>query len=102
MGRPMMPAKMRELCKAQTVPALKKLARLMEDDEQPGNVQLQAATALLDRAWGKPQQQIDVDVEHKTTFVDVLRRAAVLEAEDEAAKAKLIDVEVTDIEPEEA
>ena len=90
-----MPSQMRDLCRCQTKRAIKTLSDLMEDIEQPGNVRVTAANTLLDRAWGKAAQSIEVEVT-KRTFVDVLRRAAVLEAEDQAAQARLIDGEVLD------
>jgi len=89
-----MPKAMRNLCKARTREAIDTLSTLMNDDTQTGAVRVTAANSLLDRAWGRAPQQIDVDIEVKTTFVDVLRRAAEIEKEREAT---LIDITPDDI-----
>ena len=86
-----MPEKLRELCRARTREAVVTLSEIMNDKKQPAAARVTAASALMDRGWGRPSQQIEVDVEHKLTFVDLLKRAAVLEKEDEA---KLIEGEV--------
>ncbi len=42
-----------------TVEAVDALVAIMRDPNAPAAVQLQAATAILDRAWGKPKAQIE-------------------------------------------
>lgn len=77
-----MPKKLRELCRARTREAVATLSEIMNDQTQPGAARIAAATALLDRAWGRPQASVHVEAEVKTSFVDVLRRVAEIEKED--------------------
>jgi hypothetical protein len=51
-----------DLAKNYTHDALKTLVAIMEDDEKPASARVSAATAILDRAWGKPAQTADVTV----------------------------------------
>jgi hypothetical protein len=87
-----MPKKLRELCKARTKEAVDTLSEIMNDASQPGPARVTAATALMDRAWGRPQASLHVETEVKTTFIDVLRRAAEIEKEREAEAAQMIDI----------
>jgi hypothetical protein len=56
------PADIRSLARAHTDSALLTLARIMSNDEAPHAARVSAATALLDRGWGKPQQTVDMTV----------------------------------------
>lgn len=47
------------LARVHTHRAIEVLAEIMEDDEAGRQVRLNAAVALLDRGWGKVQQNID-------------------------------------------
>jgi hypothetical protein len=57
-GRPKTLSGIQELARDYSQPALEKLVRLMQQGK-PHAVQLSAATAILDRAWGKPMQPLE-------------------------------------------
>lgn len=56
------PLNIRSLARAHTQTALKVLASIMTDKESPQPARVAAATALLDRGWGKPKQDVGLDV----------------------------------------
>jgi hypothetical protein len=45
-----------------TEDAIKTLKSVMKDESKPAAARVGAAIAILDRGWGKPQQQIDANV----------------------------------------
>ena len=55
-GRPVIPAEIKEMARAASVPALEKAIKLMESPDE--NVALRAINTVLDRAWGKPAQDV--------------------------------------------
>lgn len=55
------PTDIRSLARAHTETALRVLAGIMEQDSAPHAARVSAATALLDRGWGKPLQSIEVE-----------------------------------------
>lgn len=57
-GRPKLDARVRELAQAQTENAIATLVRVMENGKSPAAAKVSAATAILDRGWGKPAQLI--------------------------------------------
>jgi hypothetical protein len=60
-GRPKEAAEVRELARSYTVEALEALAGLMRSG--PPAVSARAAEALLERAWGRPSQEIGIALE---------------------------------------
>lgn len=56
------PADIRSLARSYTESAIKTLAGIMQQPEAPHAARVSAATALLDRGWGKPQQSVDMTV----------------------------------------
>jgi hypothetical protein len=48
------------LAREYTVEAIETLARLLKDEKATPAAQVAAATALLDRGWGRPVQQLEV------------------------------------------
>jgi hypothetical protein len=52
-----------------SVPALRTLVEVCKNTKQPGAVRVAAATAILDRGFGKPTQSVDLvaDVTHTQT-----------------------------------
>ena len=50
-----------ELAREATVEAISTLRRIAGDAQAPASAQVAAATALLDRAWGRPPQRIELD-----------------------------------------
>lgn len=62
-GRPKELAHVKELARAQTENAIKTLIEIASGGDQPAPARVAAATALLDRGWGKPTQMIGGDAE---------------------------------------
>ena len=52
---------LREAAKEYTQEALDTLAAIMKDTDAPAAARVSAASAILDRAHGKPTQSLDVD-----------------------------------------
>jgi hypothetical protein len=71
-----------ELARAHTPKALKALVGVLDDDDAPASAKVQAATALLDRAHGKPVQALDIEVRDDASAASLLesarRRAAAM------------------------
>ena len=61
-GRPAIIREIRNLARKQTEAAIETLAEICSDREAPQAARVAAATALLDRGWGKPTQPIDANV----------------------------------------
>lgn len=61
-----------KLAREHTTTAIKTLVRICESDN-PGAA-VTAATALLNRGWGQPKQQIDLNT--KVTLIDMLQELA--------------------------
>ena len=58
-----------------SVAALKRIVALMDDPKAPKATQLAAAMHILDRAFGKPKQTVDVEQQGRT-LEDILRAIA--------------------------
>lgn len=54
----------KSLARAHTERAIQVLAGIMDQPEAPHSARVAAATALLDRGWGKPTQLIGGDEDH--------------------------------------
>src|SRR5688572_13892701 len=65
-GRPKIVGEVQELARKTTPMAIKTLERIAGDQKAPPAAQVSAATALLDRAWGRPAQAVDVSVNRKS------------------------------------
>ena len=55
-GRPKALREVMELARAKTEAAVETLAGIMSDEKAPPAARVSAATALLDRGWGRPVQ----------------------------------------------
>ena len=55
------PTDIRSLARAHTVTAIRTLAGVMKEPKAPHAARVAAATALLDRGWGKPEQHVEID-----------------------------------------
>lgn len=64
------PKKVIEAAKKHGEDAINTLANIMMDEEEPASVRMHCADLLLNRAYGKPKET--VEVEHKTTLVALL------------------------------
>jgi hypothetical protein len=68
-GRPKLKVNLRELAQENTMEALETLVQVMRTGK-PGE-RLVAANAILDRAYGRPSQSIEMSSD-RTTLVDLL------------------------------
>lgn len=59
-GRPRVPDDVREAAKALTALALDTLEKIIRDDETPAAARVTACEAVLNRAWGKPAQAVEL------------------------------------------
>lgn len=60
-GNVVVPVEVREACRALTTDAVGTLKDCIEDVKAPWAARVNAANAILDRAWGKAQQNVTVD-----------------------------------------
>jgi hypothetical protein len=65
-GKPKAVQEVIELARKATPMAIKTLERIAGDPKAPPAAQVSAATVLLDRAWGRPAQAVDVNLNRKT------------------------------------
>ena len=65
LGRPKLPAEIREAALAHTPAAIETLAQIMQDPKVPPGVRVTAADKIMDRALGKAPQQVDVKGEKR-------------------------------------
>src|SRR5262249_1155490 len=61
-GRPKEIAEVKELARAHMPAAIEALASIMNNPKASDAARVSAATALLDRGYGKPQQHIDAEI----------------------------------------
>lgn len=87
-GRPKESYRISDLAKEHTEEALTTLVEIVRDKKAPHSARVHAATALLDRAWGKPVQSINLDAQILTygDYLDLMgerekRYQAVITAE---------------------
>lgn len=57
------PTDIRSLARSHTESALRVLSHIMNEPDAPHSARVAAATALLDRGWGKPSQAIELSGE---------------------------------------
>ena len=58
-GRPRIPAEVRELARGATLEAIQLYIETMRDRGLDPELRMKAADRLMDRAWGKPTQAVD-------------------------------------------
>jgi len=76
-GRPKENSQVKELARAWTEQAIATLASIMTDSEAKGSERVSAATALLDRAYGKPAQAIVGDASFDRIMIEQIQRVIV-------------------------
>lgn len=59
-GRPKVPKEFRELAKANSTKALEIIIEIMKDPKSKPGDRLRAAEMIMDRAWGKPKQGLEL------------------------------------------
>ena len=82
-GRPKGFGDLRELARTHTEAAVQTLVDIMHDSGAAPSARATAATGLLDRGWGRPEQSISTSVIGES-FIDVLKR---INEQEEAEKA---------------
>lgn len=60
-GRPKVIGEIRDLARAHTTAAIGTLIEIMRNTKSPAAARISAARELLDRGWGRPQQDVNVD-----------------------------------------
>ncbi len=69
-GRPKELAHIKEMARSHTESAIAALVEVLTNSDK-GAERVAAAQALLDRAWGKPGQSLDIDANVKSTGPDL-------------------------------
>jgi Family of unknown function (DUF5681) len=89
-GRPKIVGEVMELARQWTVKAIETLAGIMQDEAAPKHARVAAASAILDRGYGKPPQA----VEHSGDGVVLQIITGIARAPDEplVIEAETIDV----------
>jgi hypothetical protein len=85
----------RDLARQHTGDAISVLTAIMSDPKVAAAARVTAATAILDRGWGKPQQPIDADINLVPPEVQERRDDAkrkVYALLDRMARGEIIDV----------
>ncbi len=81
-GRPKMDMTIRDLARSHTEDAINVLAEIATNKKSPPSTRVNAACALLDRAWGRPAQHIEA-VTMGISYTDFLNRLVMDEAEEQ-------------------
>lgn len=72
-GRPKGLGDIREMARPHTGTAINKLVAVMNDDKASPSAQVAAASAILDRGWGRPAQTIDANINSQQSLSDALQ-----------------------------
>lgn len=64
-GRPKVPVEVMEIARAASPDAIRTLSAIMKDEGAPPAARVSAAEKILDRAYGKPAQTVDMTVTNK-------------------------------------
>lgn len=64
-----------DVAREHTVDAVQALRRVLTDKEAPHVAKVSAAVALLDRGWGRPRQDMGVDLMVGTEVASLLEEA---------------------------
>lgn len=70
-GRPKGVGEVRDLARQHTIAAMRGLVKVLKNPKSPPAAIVAAANAILDRAWGKPAQPVDVNASNE--FLAALR-----------------------------
>ena len=80
-GRPAGYGDLRELARTHTETAVATLVEIMDDKDAAPSARATAATGLLDRGWGRPEQSISTSIKEES-YADVLKRINEEDAEE--------------------
>jgi hypothetical protein len=73
-GRPAGLGEIREIARQHTDTAIETLVKVMNAGDASPSARVAAATALLDRGWGRPAQTIDANINSQESFEDLVQR----------------------------
>ena len=96
-GRPAVVGELQELARIHTSQALMTLVEVMNNSDAPPAARVTAATALLDRGYGKPTQSVESKIEVQSTAL--AHAEALMELANRARQAKLSQQKLIDITP---
>lgn len=74
------PSDIRSLARAHTKSAIKTLVGIMEQADANVSARVAAATALLNRGWGMPQQ--DIGITPSDAFIQALKQINAIHSEE--------------------
>ena len=77
-GRPAVVKEVQDLAREHTKEALSALVEILNDKAAPAAARVSAASAILDRGYGKPQQTIDANINkpHEDWLDELAQRGA--------------------------
>jgi hypothetical protein len=78
-----------ELAREGSPAAIRRLIAIVNDEEAPYGAQIAAASAVLERAWGKPRQSLEIESQGKTLeqmLISIWEEKHASEAEQERAE----------------
>lgn len=98
-GRPKMPEEFRQLARENSIPALQVVVNILKNPASANKDRLKAAEIILDRAWGKPVQGVEmsgpgggpVEVMHYAKLGDDELDAIIFEKLGSLGKAEITD-----------
>ena len=67
--------KVADVARGHTIEAIDTLAMIMRDDKQAGAARVSAASAILDRAWGRPKQDLGIEMKSDEATASLLEQA---------------------------
>ena len=73
------PTDIRSLARQHTALAVKTLVGIASQRTAPHSARVAAATALLDRGWGKPKKELELNQDVTISLADSLARIALLD-----------------------
>ena len=85
--------RIQKMARRATPKVIAMLSNIAADESVPASARIQAGNSILDRAFGKAAQHVEVTGKVETTFVDALQRVAQAAIEAEAMR---------DVTPDEA
>jgi hypothetical protein len=85
-GRSKVVGEIRDLARSHTLSAMDTLVTIMQDESANASARVTAAQEILNRGYGKPTQA--VEIETKTSLVDLLVSLSSLNSDDEGGTKK--------------
>jgi hypothetical protein len=64
-----------DIARDHTPKAVKALVAVLDDKEAPHSAKVSAATAILDRGWGRPKQDLGIEIRSDDQAASLLEQA---------------------------